>query len=584
MDGHQREIASIRALGIAQSAAVAEEWECLTQGRPRRRTEGQSRLLLLDSFWEQDRPYNDACPYDSTARKRTLTGCTATATAQVMRYWRHPERGRGTHTYSTADYGQQTVVYDSSVYDWDNIPVRVNVGSPQAQRDAVAKLCYEVGVGMNMRYGTGASGAYAHSGGMLWRRSAEQALEKHFYYNPGMYNACMEGYTEAEWDDLMSSELNAGRPLIYTGSSSSGGHAFVVDGYDTTGLYHVNWGWGGVDNGFYNLARLIIGTPNTYGYAAYNEMNEALIGVYPITPNASTSEVNVVSSDPTRGSVSGSGTYAVDGDRAILLATAAPGYRFSHWASGNRFNPIFYYPTVDYADTAYFVPLSRDTLGYGMGFVPNFDTLYSLTHCEWGIRIPTDYLTAGRQLEQVRTFAYTTGHYVLRIYQGERPQQPVYETVKRLQSYGWRNIVLDEPLAIDPTQPLWITFAADSVKYCMGITPYTGVDDGMWVVRDGEWQLVDTAVTGYYTWSIQGITGISNGIAEAEADGLECTLDGLLLTVDNPQGRLLAFYDLQGRLLATPTRDRHACFTLPSAGAFLLQADGLKARRIVAVR
>lgn len=584
IDGYQREIASVKAIGGLVSSEVTREWNRLLQGGPKGRIEDTYVGPLLSSSWNQTRPYNNWCPEDAGNEDgHALTGCVATATAQVMYYWKHPVQGRRSHSYMSQTYGELGVNYDTSFYDWDNMRNSVTVWSGQASVDAVAKLCYEVGVIMDMSYSAASSGAYEHSGGMLKRRSAQQGLAEHFYYNPGMFADFKEGYTDAEWDTIISNELNAERPIIYTGSSSTGGHAFVIDGYDPEGLFHVNWGWGGSNNGYYTLNHLAVGQEGQQGYMAFNELNGAILHCYPITPNDSVSVVSVVSSDPARGSVRGSGIYPVSSDRVLLYATAADGYRFDHWASGNRNNPIMFFPTIDYSDTAYFVPLRTDSLGYCHNYAPNFDTLYSLPHCEWGIRIPADHLPAGKELAQVMDFVYTTGNYILKIYRGERPVTPVYEDTVLLTSYGWRTIDLATPVALDGDQPLWITFITENVKYPVGISPNSGVADGSWIKHDGNWEPMDTTDLGYYTWSILGLLRSPSGIESVVGDGLVYTLDGLTLSIDNPSRRTVSLYDVSGRKHMALSAER-STFTLPAPGFYLIQADGLPARRIVAVQ
>ena len=579
IDGYQREIASVKAIGGWVSDEVRNAWERLLKG-----TVAKTDIVgpLLETRWSQKRPYNMRCPYDSTRNVSTVTGCMATATAQVMRYWRHPAQGRGYHAYYLPRFDTIAVNYDTSFYDWDNMPAEVHVFNPQEEIDAVAKLCFEVGASMDMSYSASASGAYEHSGGMLKRRSAELSLENHFGYNPAMYTAFKESYSDEEWAALMRSELDEGRPLIYTGSSSSGGHAFVIDGYDNQGLFHVNWGWGDSYLGNYTISHLAVGQEGSSSYMAFNEMNNAIVRMYPATPNDSVSVVNVVSSNSLQGTVRGSGTYPVDCDRVMLYATANDGYRFDHWASGNTANPIFYYPTMDYSDTAYFVSLSNDTLGYSHHFAPNFDTIYSLGHCEWGIRIPAAHVPEGRRLEKVMNFIYTTGRYVMRIYQGEMPGIPVYEDTLSLRSYGWRTIAIESPLVLDGSQPLWITFVTENVKYPAGICPNTGVDDGSWIKHDGVWELMDTNLMGYYTWSILGILDGNNAVEEAVDDGLRYSVDGLSLTVTNSERRAVALYDIQGRLLAT-LNTQSSTLRLPATGVYILQAAGMKAHRVVAI-
>lgn len=575
IDGYQQEIAYAKAYNLAPLAETAAEWREVLNG-PMQTKDGEAVEPLLPTTWDQSPRYNRFCPFDSAANKRSVVGCVATATSQVMRYWQHPLQGRGSHSYETKKYGTLGINYDTSFYDWEHMPKALKASSTDEEINAVAKLCYEVGVSMNMNYGGSASGAYEQSGGLLKRFSAELALENHFSYNPAMYTAFKEGYTATEWKELMSKEIYAHRPIIYTGSSSDGGHAFVVDGINANGRFHINWGWGGEGDGYFRFGHLSV---TVYGNTGvFNEMNNAVIGIYPITPNETTSTVAVCSADESRGTVYGSGTYPVDRDRLIIHAIAAPGYRFDHWASGSRVNPIFYYPTIDYRDTAYFVPLSPDTLGYCHDFVPNFDTLYSLAHCEWGIRVPAALLTAGKELRRVQNFIYTTADYQLRIYLGDRPTgTPVYEDTLALSSYGWRTIDLAQPVALDGTQDLWITFATDSVKYPAGITPETGNPDGSWILHNGVWEQMDTTDLGYFTWSIRGLVYDPNESITPVCDDYTVRVEGLMVTVVAEAPASL--YDLQGRCLAT-SAGRGLRTAVPAPGVYVVRV-GENARKII---
>ena len=435
MDSYRRQISEARAQGLTASSELASEWRGLLSGACSPKDGNEVDVdPLLTSKWNQSPRYNNRCPYDSVRQAHTLVGCVATAVSQVMRYWQHPVQPRGSHSYQwRKGSGVIGVNYDTSTYNFTLMPDELKASSSAEQIDAVAKLCFEVGASMDMNYGVDGSGAYEQSGGLLKRFSAELALENHFGYNPAMYAAFKEGYTLDEWKSLIGGEIRAGRPVVYTGSSSSGGHAFVLDGVRGT-RYHINWGWGGQSNGYFLFGHLAFGMNGST--SSFDEMNNALIGVYPIVRNETTATVEVVPDDPAHGTVKGSGTYSVDSPRVLLYATAADGYRFDHWTSGNHANPIFYFPTLDYRDTAVFVPLSADTLGYCMDFVPNFDTLYSLAHTEWGIRIPADRVPAGKELRKVQNFIYTTGDYRLRVYQGERPEgTPLYDATLILRSY-----------------------------------------------------------------------------------------------------------------------------------------------------
>lgn len=583
IEGYQREIASLKAIGVSQSKAVEAEWQRLLTPNRKGRTKAENVQPLLQSRWNQPAPYNLRCPYDSINHAQSVTGCVATATAQVMRFWGHPAQGRGSHSYQWRDQ-TLAVNFDTSTYDWSNMPDVLRTTSSQVQKDAVAKLCYEVGMAADMNYSSTASGAYEHSGGMLKRFSAEQALENHFGYNPGSYACFKECYSDAEWDTLVRRELEAGHPIIYTGSSATGGHAFVVDGYSAyDDLFHVNWGWAGNNNGYFTISHLALGQEGQQGYTAFNELNGALFDVYPIVPNEEQSVVQLVSANPAQGTVSGSGTYAVSSDRVLLYASPRHGYRFNHWASGNYANPIFFFPTTDYADTAYFVALSADTLGYAHHFAPNFDTVISMAHSEWGIRIPADLLPASRELFEVQNFIYTTGTYHLRIYQEEMPTTPLVDTALELTSYGWRSIELATPLHIDTDSPLWITFMTEDVNYAASICSHSGIADASWMVKDGIWAPVDTSEYGYYTWCIRGLVRPATvGIDPAESATLTALVDGNTLTVTNPDHRNFGIYDAQGRLLQRSQADRLS-LQLP-AGVYLLRADGLSTRKIVMLK
>ena len=578
MDSYRRQIAEARAQGLTASSEVASEWRGLLSGvcSPKDGNEGDVDPLLT-SKWNQSPRYNNRCPYDSVRQAHTLVGCVATAVSQVMRYWQHPVQPRGSHSYQwRKGSGVIGVNYDTSTYDFTLMPDELKASSSAEQIDAVAKLCFEVGASMDMNYGVDGSGAYEQSGGLLKRFSAELALENLFGYNPAMYAAFKEGYTLDEWKSLIGGEIRAGRPVVYTGSSSSGGHAFVLDGVRGS-RYHINWGWGGQSNGYFLFGHLAFGMNGST--SSFDEMNNALIGVYPIVRNETTATVEVVPDDPAHGTVKGSGTYSVDSPRVLLYATAAAGYRFDHWTSGNHANPIFYFPTLDYRDTAVFVPLSADTLGYCMDFVPNFDTLYSLAHTEWGIRIPADRVPAGKELRKVQNFIYTTGDYRLRVYQGERPEgTPLYDATLNLRSYGWRTIELDHPVTLDASQPLWITFATDSVKYPAGITPNTGNPDGTWIMHDGVWEELDTVNLAYVTWSIRGIAyDPSAGIAAPVEDDFYVAVDGHTLTVvaDQP----VTVFDLQGRrVCASMARGLQA--VMPAAGVYVVRA-GESSKKII---
>lgn len=210
---------------------------------------------LLTTRWNQDAPFNNMCPtYTKNGKKYNyVTGCVATAMAQIMYYHKYPVKGSGHYSYTYIPEGGNGTVRPSAnfetTYDYDNmLPVYTPGNYTQVQADAVAKLMYHCGVSVEMNYTTTGSGAFS--------ANACQALRKYFLYDENIKLYTRDIFPVDEWMSIVYRELNDGCPILYGGQSSSGGHSFVLDGYDENGLVHVNWGWGGTDNGFFDIAEL----------------------------------------------------------------------------------------------------------------------------------------------------------------------------------------------------------------------------------------------------------------------------------------------------------------------------------------
>ena len=233
---------------------------------------------LLSTTWNQGLYYNESCPADgaSTAGNGYVwAGCTATATAQVMKYHAHPVTGEGSHSYTDATYGLQSVNFGATTYNWALMPNNVLAVNP-----FVHTLLYHVGVGAEMQYGATGSGAWI---GGVHPATALSALQNHFKYDPNSYYDQRNNYsaTPSVWHSMLKTELDNNRPLVYEGYNSgwSDGHAFVIDGYSglSNDNYHVNWGWSGGYNGYYTLDALAPVLPS-YDYRFYQA---ALFGVEP---------------------------------------------------------------------------------------------------------------------------------------------------------------------------------------------------------------------------------------------------------------------------------------------------------------
>lgn len=217
--------------------------------------------LLGNTKWNQSAPYNNMCPTFSNngTTQRTVTGCVATAMAQVMYYHRWPETGTGSNTYTfnlNSDEQQPLTLsadFSQSRYDWANMLPSYTGNETTTQNNAVAKLMSDCGVAMDMGYG-------ASSGAVT--RIAMNRMPKHFRYDKSIKFIMRDAYTLDKWLSIINGELLSNRPVIHTGASNQGGHAFVVDGCNSNGYYHVNWGWNGTSNGYFVLTDL---TPTDQG-------------------------------------------------------------------------------------------------------------------------------------------------------------------------------------------------------------------------------------------------------------------------------------------------------------------------------
>lgn len=215
--------------------------------------------LLGNIQWNQDSPFNDQCPtYDISSR--CATGCVATAMAQVMYYNRWPEQGIGSHTYAPSILNGKTLTADfaNTHYAWDAMLPQYDTNSSDESREAVAQLMLHCGVSVDMQYSSSSGAASL---------PVPQALVNYFGYDRGIAYRTRQNYSSTEWQSIIIDELDHQRPLIAMGMSSAGGHCFVFDGYDRNGLIHVNWGWGGMSNGYFRTSAL---TPATQGIGGSN--------------------------------------------------------------------------------------------------------------------------------------------------------------------------------------------------------------------------------------------------------------------------------------------------------------------------
>lgn len=289
---------------------------------------------LLSIRWNQDAPYNQFCPLAAGGPGgRAYAGCVATAMSQAMYNTQAPERPMGSKRYITQttktsvsiDYNKE------SPYDW----VKINSGN----MTEIARLMYHCGVAVSMDYAASGSGAYTSD--------VRDALITYFGY-PTSVSYAKRYEDKNKWTDLLVGDLAKGNVIVYAGTDPVGpyGHAFNIDGWDGYGAFHLNWGWGGVNNGWYPIDGLKDGSHG------YTENHQAVTNIY--APSTEGGEYG-----PTAISLSGTSvnTKAPVGTFVAAIAVesqaTAPVYTYSLKGQYNFW-------TQEYADPAFYV--SNDSL------------------------------------------------------------------------------------------------------------------------------------------------------------------------------------------------------------------------------
>jgi|GEM_PF-1183331 len=219
---------------------------------------------LLSSIWNQSPIYNMYCPLDEG--ELSVTGCVATAIAQLLNYHKHPETGRGYASYSSL--GQTlNVDYSLSRYKWTLMTDELHSDSPETAKHEIAQISYHAGVSVETIYSSTNSGSVIEK--------IPSAMRTYFKYSPGLSVQYRSEYSDSLWKDLISDQLNSGLPVIYSGSSSTA-HAFICDGYQDKDYFHFNWGWGGYADGYFLIDNL-----NPAGND-FNSFQNAVVNIFPV--------------------------------------------------------------------------------------------------------------------------------------------------------------------------------------------------------------------------------------------------------------------------------------------------------------
>jgi len=270
-EGFQWWLSTITA--TAKAVANGSESDASTSTRT---TLKSSVEPLVKTKWNQYAPYYNLCPYDDVHKSQSLTGCVATAMAQVL-YYCYSDTTQtlsGTGRYTSADNSDTYTDVDLSQFTIDYTKMELTYDGDESDeaKEAVATLMYACGLAVGMEYCSEGSSS----------NIANYQLVKYFGIDSGCKLAVRSQYTSDGWDELVRGELDYGRPLLYEGQGADGGHEFVCDGYNSDGLYHINWGWGGYGDGYFDFysidfefvdsQRVICGIKPGKGVANYSDM------------------------------------------------------------------------------------------------------------------------------------------------------------------------------------------------------------------------------------------------------------------------------------------------------------------------
>ncbi len=278
---------------------------------------------LIKTRWNQCQPFNDMCPIFE-ANEHTFNGCIPTAVAQIMNYWKWPKQGRGANEYFwyppseenkfIPDWNNKREMaadFSMSIYDWDNMLNDYSFGYNKTQADAVAKIMIDVGVGVEAVFGYNAD-----LGTMASSEKVPPALVNFFDYNSDSISIFSRViYTPSGTDDgldeLIRRELDMKRPVLLTGQPAKTvlGHAMVLDGYTDQDFFHINFGWGGECDGYYQTTLIDVKAIKPEYRTQHDWIEQqAILGICPNYSN----KIN-------------DSYYRIDGEKAILTFTDAQG-------------------------------------------------------------------------------------------------------------------------------------------------------------------------------------------------------------------------------------------------------------------
>ncbi len=339
---------TLKGGSYAASATVTAQWAQLKTGAP---TATQAAISpMLATKWGQTGDYALRTPVVTSTGAHRPTGSVAVAMAQVMKYFGLPQRGTGSVSYSSGSPSVSVSVSFDTVYNYANMPNQLTSGSTGLQKQAVSHLIYHAGASISTYYAASYSRAGTTGGNTI-----ATALRNYFKFRSTttFINYSSTYYTT--WTTKLMDELVLGRPIIYTGNYYLNG---VIDGCDSWGNFHFNWGLGGMFDGYWAVGSL---NPGSYNYSNTNQY--AVIGIAPTSEETVT--VTAQPNDPAWGSVSGAGN-TTKYTTVTLTANTVRNYnfttRFVRWSDGVTTNPRQIYVTDDVNLTAEFEKFDNVTI------------------------------------------------------------------------------------------------------------------------------------------------------------------------------------------------------------------------------
>lgn len=242
---------------------------------------GPAIAPLIQATWAQDWPFNKMCPdgnyvdYDEDGfdmYNRCVTGCVATALAQVMYYWKWPKTCPAIDSYEVED-GKVLKALPATTFKWEAMTDSYTYASAAEAQDAVAELMRYCGQALQLHYAPGVTSGFADPA----------VMTKILGYSKSISVLKRDDYTTSRWETIVYGELAEKRPVLYGGASNLGAHQFVIDGYDGNGLFHINWGWRGLPDAYFVLSLADPGTEQGIGGSngAYHSDQTALFNLRP---------------------------------------------------------------------------------------------------------------------------------------------------------------------------------------------------------------------------------------------------------------------------------------------------------------